>query len=75
MEVNGEYVMASSTVGGGRYGRAPPLEVCQFPLAYSLMIARGRESCTRGSGGGGGGGVGCTSRTGLSSEAKGSLWW
>jgi hypothetical protein len=34
METNGEYMMASSTEGGGRKARPPPLAECQSLLGY-----------------------------------------
>jgi hypothetical protein len=43
MEVNGEYMAASSTVGGGRHARPPPLAwtVCQlFDSGADMMSCR-----------------------------------
>ena len=38
IEVKGEYGRASSTVGGLRIGRPPPLTLCQLPfIAFPLM--------------------------------------
>jgi hypothetical protein len=48
MEVKGEYMAASSTVGGGRYARPPPLALCQFPLLRPDMVASEVAQCERG---------------------------
>jgi hypothetical protein len=42
METNGEYMAASSTVGGGRYASPPPLALCQLPFTYSAMVVAGK---------------------------------
>jgi hypothetical protein len=41
MEVNGEYMAASSTVGGGRHARPPPLAcaVCQLFASGTDMMS------------------------------------
>jgi hypothetical protein len=56
MEVNGEYMAASSTVGGGRHAKPPPLA---------------RAVCCRTGRGAGGVGVVCGSSTRASVEAPG----
>lgn len=49
MEVKGKYGRASSTVGGGLYGRPPPLALCQLLLAwFDMMHAPGFGSRTHG---------------------------
>ena len=48
MEVKGEYGMASSTVGGGRYASPSPLAVCHPPLLYADMATCRVEQQRRG---------------------------
>jgi hypothetical protein len=67
MEVNGEYMAASSTVGGGRHAKPPPLAraVCQLFVSGADIV-----SCRTGRGAGGVGVV-CGSSTRASVEAPG----
>jgi hypothetical protein len=70
MEVNGEYMAASSTVGGGRHARPPPLAraVCQsFASGADIMSCRTAR-------GAGGVGVVCGSSTRASVEAPRRDW-
>jgi hypothetical protein len=50
MEVNGEYMAASSTVGGGRHARPPPFAraVCQLPASGPDMTGCRRTRRTGG---------------------------
>jgi hypothetical protein len=48
MDVKGEYGRASSTVGGGRYARPPPLALCQLPFMGVDMVRRRDEAAQAG---------------------------
>jgi hypothetical protein len=39
MEVKGEYMAASLTVGGGRKAIPPPLALCQSPFSCNAMVS------------------------------------